>query len=65
MFLAVLPHWDDQNVNIHFLFLLVELSLIEMLLPILKYVRATHTTVAYLVIAFLVTHDDYKDQRLC
>ena len=51
--LAVFPHWDDQNGNIHFLFLLVELCLIEMSPFILKYVRATHTTVAY-----LVTNDD-------
>ena len=53
MFLAVLTYWDDQNGNIHFLLLLVELRLIEILSPILKYVRATHTTVAY-----LVTNDD-------
>ena len=26
MSLAVLPHWDDQNGNIHFLFILAELS---------------------------------------
>ena len=38
MFLAVFLHWDDQNGNIHFLFLLVELCLIEMLSSILKYV---------------------------
>ena len=46
-------HWDDQNGNIHFLVLLVELYLIEMLPSILKYVQATHTTVAY-----LATNDD-------
>ena len=53
MFLAVLPHWDDQNGNINFIFLLVELCIIEMLPSILKYVRVTYTTVAY-----LVTNDD-------
>ena len=53
MSLAVLPHWDDQNGNIHFIFLLVEFCLIEMLPSILKYVRATHTIVAY-----LATNDD-------
>ena len=53
MSLAVLPHWDDQNGNINFLFLLVELCLIEMLPSILKYVRATHTTVGY-----VATNDD-------
>ena len=45
---AVLPHWDDQKGNINFQFLLVELCVIEMSPSILKYVRATHTIVAYL-----------------
>ena len=49
MFLAVLPHWDDKKGNRYFLFLLVELGLIEMLPSIIKYVRAIHTTVSYLV----------------
>ena len=53
MSLAVLPHWDDQNGNINFLFLLVEFCLIEMLPSILKYVRATH-----IIVAYLATNDD-------
>ena len=53
MSLAVLPHWDDQNGNIPFIFLLVELCVTEMLPSILKYVWGTHTIVVY-----LATNDD-------
>ena len=52
MSLAVLGQ-NDQNGNIHFLFLLFELCLTEMLPPVLKYMRATHTATAY-----LATNDD-------
>ena len=49
MFLAILPHWNDQEVNMHFLCLLVEFCQTERLPSILQHVRANYTSGALLV----------------